>query len=65
MIYRKFQDLQLSGLGLGMMRLPVLDGDDNTVDEAKTAEMIWRRRYRLPGGIISHIRRSFPRGRRH
>ena len=40
MIYRKFQDLQLSGLGLGMMRLPVLDGDDNTVDEAKTAEMI-------------------------
>ncbi len=23
-----------------MMRLPVLDGDDNTVDEAKTAEMI-------------------------
>ena len=40
MIYRKFQDVQLSGLGLGMMRLPVLDGDDNTVDEAKTAEMI-------------------------
>ena len=40
MIYRKFQDLQLSGLGLGMMRLPVLDGDDNAVDEAKTAEMI-------------------------
>lgn len=22
MIYRKFQDIQLSGLGLGMMRLP-------------------------------------------
>ncbi len=28
MIYRKFQDIQLSGLGLGMMRLPVLGGND-------------------------------------
>lgn len=25
MVYRKFQNLQLSGLGLGMMRLPVLE----------------------------------------
>ncbi len=40
MIYRKFQDLELSGLGLGMMRLPVLDGDDSRVDEAAAAEMI-------------------------
>lgn len=40
MIYRKFQDVQLSGLGLGMMRLPVVDGDDSKVDEAAAAEMI-------------------------
>lgn len=40
MIYRKFQDLQLSGLGLGMMRLPVLGGDDSAIDEAAAAEMI-------------------------
>lgn len=40
MIYRKFQDVQLSGLGLGMMRLPVQNGDDSTVDEAAAAEMI-------------------------
>lgn len=40
MVYRKFQDLQLSGLGLGMMRLPVIGGDDSVVDEAKAAEMI-------------------------
>ena len=40
MIYRKFQDLQLSGLGLGMMRLPVLEGDDSRVDEAAATEMI-------------------------
>ncbi len=40
MIYRKFQNLSLSGLGLGMMRLPVVSGDDAVVDEAATAEMI-------------------------
>ena len=40
MITRQFQDLQLSGLGLGMMRLPVLDGDDGRVDETAAAEMI-------------------------
>ncbi len=40
MIYRKFQNMQLSGLGLGMMRLPVLGGDDGAVDEAAAAEMI-------------------------
>ena len=33
MIYRKFQDIELSGLGLGMMRLPVIDGNDGVVDE--------------------------------
>ena len=40
MIYRKFQDIQLSGLGLGMMRLPVLGGNDGAVDEAAAAKMI-------------------------
>ena len=40
MIYRKFQDMQLSGLGLGMMRLPVLDGNDGAVDEIAAAELI-------------------------
>ena len=40
MIYKQFQDLRLSGLGLGMMRLPVLNGDDGAVDEAAAAEMI-------------------------
>lgn len=40
MINRKFQNMELSGLGLGMMRLPVLDGDDGAVDETAAAEMI-------------------------
>ena len=40
MIYRDYQDIKLSGLGLGMMRLPVIDGDDSRVDEAAAAEMV-------------------------
>ena len=28
MVYRDFQDLKLSALGMGAMRLPVVDGDD-------------------------------------
>lgn len=40
MIYRDFQDIKLSGLGLGMMRLPVIDGDDSRVDEEAAAEII-------------------------
>lgn len=40
MIYKKFQDMNLSGLGLGMMRLPVLNGNDGMVDEAAAAELI-------------------------
>lgn len=30
----------MSGLGLGMMRLPVLGGNDGAVDEAAAAKMI-------------------------
>ncbi len=40
MIYRDFKDLKLSGLGLGMMRLPVVDGNDAIIDEAAAAEII-------------------------
>ena len=40
MIYRNFHNLKLSGLGLGMMRLPVVNGDDNIIDEPKAAEII-------------------------
>jgi len=31
MIYRKFQDIQLSNLGMGAMRLPVINGDDGQI----------------------------------
>ncbi|MDE6540202.1 MAG: aldo/keto reductase [Ruminococcus sp.] len=48
MIYRDFQDIKLSGLGLGMMRLPVIDSDDSRIDEEKSAEMI---DYAMKNGI--------------
>ncbi|HIW82853.1 MAG TPA: aldo/keto reductase [Candidatus Dorea gallistercoris] len=40
MIYKKFQDLNLSALGMGCMRLPCLDGNDAAVDEAETSRMV-------------------------
>lgn len=39
MIYNKFQDLELSALGMGTMRLPVVEGDDSKVDKAVAKEM--------------------------
>ena len=40
MVYKEFQDLKLSALGMGAMRLPVTEGDDSVIDEAATAEMV-------------------------
>ena len=40
MIYRDFQDMRLSGLGMGAMRLPVIDEDDSRIDETKTQAMV-------------------------
>ncbi len=40
MIYKDFQGEKLSALGLGMMRLPVVDGNDAVIDEKAAAELI-------------------------
>ncbi len=39
MIYKKFQDLELSALGMGAMRLPV-GKNDGDIDQAATEEMV-------------------------
>lgn len=40
MYYNKFKDIELSALGMGMMRLPKKSDDDGDVDEKTAAEMI-------------------------
>lgn len=39
MIYRKFQNLNISALAFGTMRLPTIGGDDAVIDEARAEEM--------------------------
>ena len=40
MIYKHFQDIKLSALSLGCMRLPTLDGDDSKIDQEATQKMV-------------------------
>lgn len=48
MIYKDFQDLKLSALGLGAMRFPVVDADEGKIDEEATEKMI---AYAMENGI--------------
>lgn len=42
MIYRDFNGLKLSALGMGTMRLPVVNGDDSAVDQPTVDAMVAR-----------------------
>ncbi|WP_297213233.1 aldo/keto reductase [uncultured Flavonifractor sp.] len=42
MIYKEFQGLKLSNLGMGCMRLPVTEGKDAAVDQAAVEQMVAR-----------------------
>ena len=48
MVYKDFKGMKLSALGLGAMRLPIVDGNDAVVDEKATAEMV---DYAIKNGI--------------
>jgi predicted aldo/keto reductase-like oxidoreductase len=48
MYYNDFKDLKLSGLGLGCMRLPCIDGDDSRPDPQQVQEMV---DYAMANGI--------------
>ena len=40
MEYKKFKDIQISRLGFGAMRLPVVDGNPQEIDQGKLDEMV-------------------------
>nr|WP_330363822.1 hypothetical protein [Butyrivibrio sp. WCD2001] len=40
MVYRDFQDIKLSGLGFGAMRLPVVNGNDAEIDREKAKKWL-------------------------
>ena len=48
MIFRNFQDLKLSALGFGAMRLPTVNGNDAVIDENAAAELV---EYAMKNGV--------------
>ena len=48
MIYNDFNGMKLSALGMGNMRLPVVNGDDNVIDVVTAKEML---KYCMDNGI--------------
>ena len=48
MVYKNFKQLKLSALGMGSMRLPLIEGNNAKIDEQKATEMV---AYAMENGI--------------
>ena len=63
LVYNSFQDLKLSALGLGAMRLPVVKGDDSQIDVEASQQMVDYAMAStfsiLPGVIMAEIRKLY------
>jgi len=47
-VYKNFKQLKLSALGMGSMRLPLIEGNNAKIDEQKATEMV---AYAMENGI--------------
>ncbi|MDO9576644.1 MAG: aldo/keto reductase [Candidatus Cloacimonadales bacterium] len=56
MQYRKFCEEEVSILGFGVMRLPILEGDSKKIDVEKTEEML---DYAIEHGV-NYIDTAYP-----
>lgn len=48
MVYKNYKDLKLSAIGMGNMRLPVMNGNDSDIDVEAAREMI---KYCMDSGV--------------
>ena len=55
MIYKQFQNLKLSALCFGCMRLPTVDGNDANVNEEEAAKFKAEAEAAFPGYSVEYV----------